>query len=448
MAPKKKPPVDLPDLPLGAGVPLPPLAERLRPQTLGEVVGQENLVGPDGLLTRLVDAGVPQSLIFWGPPGSGKTTLARLYAQAFDAEFVPLSAVTAGVGEVRAAVETARMMQGQGRRTVLFLDEIHRFTRAQQDVLLPHVEGGLFVLLGATTENPSFALTSALLSRAQVVVVAALDEKQLLEILNRADAMLGGLPVSDDARAALVDMAHGDARYLLNLVETLGAAVRGKKYAKPLDASEVAALMPARAAHYDRAGDWHYDLISALHKSVRGSDPDAALYWLARMLNGGEDGLYLARRLIRMAVEDVGLADPQALTLAVAARDTFQMLGSPEGDLALAEAAIYMALAPKSNATYVAFGEAKRLAAETAHTAPPKHIVNAPTKLMKELGHGKGYDYDHNAPDAFSGQDYFPVEVSANGVGRPEWYQPVERGFEREMKKRVDYFAKLRSQRS
>jgi putative ATPase len=440
---KKKPAATEPDLPLGSEAPLPPLAERLRPQTLSEVVGQPALVGEEGLLTRLVAAHVPQSLIFWGPPGSGKTTLARLYAQAFEAEFVPLSAVTAGVGDVRSVVEEAKVRQGAGRRTVVFLDEIHRFTRAQQDVLLPHVESGLFTLLGATTENPSFALTSALLSRAQVVVVDALDTGSLRHILHHAEEVVGTLPLDDDARAALVDMAHGDARYLLNLIETLGAAVASKKPQGLLDAAGVGGLLPARSAHYDRAGDWHYDLISALHKSVRGSDPDAALYWLARMLNGGEDGLYVARRIIRMAVEDVGLADPQALMVAVAARDTYQMLGSPEGDLALAEAAIYMALAPKSNATYVAFGEAKRLAAETAHTVPPKHIVNAPTKLMKELGHGAGYDYDHNAPDAFSGQNYFPVEVKS----RPVLYNPVERGFEREMRKRVDYFTKLRLQR-
>jgi putative ATPase len=442
--PKKAPLRAVPSLPLAdSQAPPPPLAERLRPRSLGEVVGQEKLVGAEGLLTRLVAAGTPQSLIFWGPPGSGKTTLARLYAGALEADFVPMSAVTAGVGEVRGVVAQAEEAQGRGRRTVVFLDEIHRFTRAQQDVLLPHVEGGLFVLLGATTENPSFALSSALLSRAQVVVTRALAPEELREILAKAEQEVGGLPVNDAARALLVEMSHGDARYLLNLVEMLHAAALGQPPLEAWGQEEVARLIPARAALYDRAGDWHYDLISALHKSVRGSDPDAAIYWVARMLEGGEDGLYVARRLIRMAVEDVGLADPQALTLAVAARDTYQMLGSPEGDLALAEAAIYMALAPKSNATYVAFGAAKKAAAETAHTLPPKHIVNAPTKLMKELGHGAGYDYDHGAEEAFSGQYYFPDAMET----RPAWYKPVERGFEREMKKRMDYFARLRARR-
>lgn len=412
-----------------------PLAARLRPRTLSEVVGQEALVGEGGVLTRLMAAGVPQSVIFWGPPGSGKTTLARLYAQAFGAEFVQISAVLAGVADVRRVVDEAKQMAGSGRRTVLFVDEIHRFTKAQQDAFLPHVESGLLVLVGATTENPSFALNNALLSRCTVLPVQALEVEDLRKIISAAEREVGVLPLTEEAREALLALAHGDARYLLNLVE-LVSAIRGEE---PLDVAGLKAAIPAKLALYDRDGDWHYDLISALHKSVRGSDPDAAMYYVARMLAGGEDGMYVSRRLIRMAVEDIGLADPQALPLAMAAQEAYRTMGSPEGDLALAEVAVYLALAPKSNALYVAYGAAKRLAADTGEIAPPKHIVNAPTKMMKELGHGAGYQYDPDTEHGFSGQDYWP-----EGVGRQTFYKPVERGFEREMKKRVAYFSTLR----
>ena len=414
-----------------------PLAARLRPQTLAEVVGQEHLVGEDGVLTRLMAAGVPQSVIFWGPPGCGKTTLARLYAQAFGAEFVQISAVLAGVADVRKVVDEARHSQSMGKRTVLFVDEIHRFTKAQQDAFLPHVESGLLVLVGATTENPSFALNNALLSRCTVLPVKSLEREDMARILTHAEAVVGALPVTDEARNALLDLAHGDARYFLNLVELI-SALRAKT---PLDVEALKKAIPARLALYDKGGDWHYDLISALHKSVRGSDPDAAMYYVARMMAGGEDGMYLARRLIRMAVEDVGLADPQALQVAMAAQESYRTMGSPEGDLSLAEAAVYMALAPKSNALYKAYAAAKQLAAATAHVPPPKHIVNAPTKMMKELGHGKGYAYDHDTEHGFSGQNYWP-----EGVQRPTLYQPVARGFEREMQKRMAYFEKLRDE--
>lgn len=412
-----------------------PLAARLRPRVLSEVVGQKDLVGEDGVLTRLMAGGVPQSVIFWGPPGCGKTTLARLYAQAFGADFVQISAVLAGVADVRRVVEEAKMAAGAGRKTVLFVDEIHRFTKAQQDAFLPHVESGLLVLIGATTENPSFSLNNALLSRCTVLPVKALEVEDLEKIVVAAEEQVGPLPLTPEARKALLELAHGDARYLLNLIELL-AAVKPKK---PLDVAGLKKAVPAKLALYDKGGDWHYDLISALHKTVRGSDPDAALYYLSRMLAGGEDGMYLARRLVRMAVEDVGLADPQALPLAIAAQEAYRTMGSPEGDLALAQATVYMALAPKSNALYTAFGGAKRLSGETSNVPPPKHIVNAPTKMMKELGHGEGYDYDHNTEHAFSGQNYWP-----EGVERHEFYAPVERGFEREMQKRMAYFAKLR----
>jgi len=417
-----------------------PLAARLRPQTLAAVVGQTAVVGPQGLLTQLVAQQTPASVIFWGPPGVGKTTLARLYAQAFAADFVPLSAVTAGVAEIRAAVKAAESVQGLGCRTVLFLDEIHRFNKAQQDALLPHVESGLLVLVGATTENPSFSLNNALLSRTHVLVLSSLSEAELAQILQRAEALpeVGPLPLQPDARTTLLQAAHGDGRSLLNLVELLVSL----QPQAALDTAALQALLPGRVALYDRAGDWHYDLISALHKSVRGSDPDAALYYLARMLQGGEDGVYLARGLVRMAVEDIGLADPTALPLAQAALQAYEKIGSPEADLALAEVVVFLALAPKSNALYTAWKAAQQLATRTAELPPPAHITNAPTKLMAELGHGAGYQYDHDAPEAFSGQDYWPT-----GITRPTFYQPVERGFEREMAKRMAYFAKLRTTR-
>lgn len=414
-----------------------PLAERLRPQRLQDVAGQQHLLGAGGLLTRLIASGMPQSLIFWGPPGCGKTTLARLYANAFGAEFVQLSAVLAGVADVRRVVAEAEAAQTVGKRTVLFVDEIHRFTKAQQDAFLPHVERGLLTLVGATTENPSFALNNALLSRCTVLPVNLLEEAELAQILTAAEAETGPLPLQPKARTRLLALAHGDARALLNMVELVAAAAPPK----PLDEAALLALVPARAALYDRDGDWHYDLISALHKSVRGSDPDAALYYLARMLKGGEDGMYLARRLIRMAVEDVGLADPQALPLAIAAQQAYHTMGSPEGDLALAEVCTYLALAPKSTALYKAFGTIKRLAEETAQVPPPKHIVNAPTRMMQELGHGEGYVYDPDTEHGFSGQNYWP-----HGVRGGQFYKPVERGFEREMSKRLAYFARLRKQ--
>lgn len=414
-----------------------PLAERLRPQRLEDVAGQQHLLGPEGLLTKLIASGTPQSLIFWGPPGCGKTTLARLYANAFGAEFVQLSAVLAGVADVRNVVAQAGAAQTVGKRTVLFVDEIHRFTKAQQDAFLPHVESGLLTLVGATTENPSFALNNALLSRCTVLPVNLLEEPELAQIVTAAEAETGPLPLQPKARTRLLSLAHGDARALLNMVELVAAAAPKK----PLSEAALLALVPARAALYDKDGDWHYDLISALHKSVRGSDPDASLYYLARMLQGGEDGMYLARRLIRMAVEDIGLADPQALPLAIAAQQAYHTMGSPEGDLALAEVCTYLALAPKSNALYKAFGSIKRLAEETAQVPPPKHIVNAPTRMMQELGHGEGYVYDPDTEHGFSGQNYWP-----QGVRGGQFYQPVERGFEREMSKRQEYYNRLRGQ--
>lgn len=412
-----------------------PLAARLRPQTLAEVVGQEHLTGPDGLLSRLLESGTPQSLILWGPPGSGKTTIARVYAQGFGADFVQLSAVLSGVADVRKVVEGAQLAANLNRRTVLFVDEIHRFNKSQQDAFLPHVESGLLTLVGATTENPSFALNNALLSRAQTLVLKPHTEDALAKVLAHAETEVGKLPLTEEARATLIQMAHGDARSLLNMVET----IHSLKPSVTLTPVTLSSLLPTKAGAYDKDGDWHYDLISALHKSVRGSDPDAALYYLARMLNGGEDGMYLARRLIRMAVEDIGLADPQALPLATAAQTAYHTMGSPEGDLALAELAVYLALAPKSVSVYKAFGEARKQAEETNQKAPPKNIVNAPTKLMKQLGHGEGYVYEPDTEMGVSTQSFWP-----EGVKPQTFYTPVERGFEREMKKRIDYFNKLK----
>jgi putative ATPase len=416
-----------------------PLADRLRPATLDEVVGQDHLIGPDGPIGRMLSGRRLASMILWGPPGSGKTTIARLLASETDLEFEPLSAVFSGVADLRKVFERAKERRQAGRGTLLFIDEIHRFNRAQQDGFLPYVEDGTVILVGATTENPSFELNAALLSRCQVFVLKRLDDAALEELLRRAAAEVGrDLPLTADARAAMIAMADGDGRYVLNLAEEVFATPQ----TQPLDTAALAAVVQKRAPLYDKAQEGHYNLISALHKSLRGSDVDAALYWLARMLAGGEDPGYIARRLVRFASEDVGLADPQALTQTLAAWDAYDRLGTPEGELALAQATIYLATAPKSNATYLAFGSAGRAARETGSLMPPMHILNAPTRLMRDLGYGKDYAYDHNAPDAFSGQDYFPGDMA-----RRRFYQPAERGFEREVRKRLEYWDRLRAER-
>jgi putative ATPase len=420
-----------------------PLADRLRPKTLADVVGQEHLVGPDGTLTRMLKSGRVPNLILWGPPGCGKTTVARLLSSETHLEFEQLSAIFSGVQDLRKAFDRAKARREQGRGTLLFIDEIHRFNRAQQDSFLPHMEDGTITLVGATTENPSFELNGALLSRASVLVFHRLDEAALRDLLVRAEHEEGRpLPLDDDAREALVVMADGDGRAVINLADEVFAAVAPGT--APLTREGLTTLVQRRAPLYDKSREGHYNLISALHKAVRGSDPDAALYWLARMLDGGEDRLFLARRLVRMAVEDIGLADPQAVVQALAAKDVFDFLGSPEGELALAQATIYLATAPKSNAAYVAYKAAMRAAKERGSLMPPKIILNAPTKLMEEEGYGEGYEYDHDAPEAFSGQNYFPDEMKE----RPQYYDPPERGFERELKKRLDYWAKLRTDRS
>ena len=417
-----------------------PLADRLRPEQLDQVVGQDHLLGEQGTLTRMLDAGRLGSIILWGPPGTGKTTIARLLAGKVNLEFVQLSAIFSGVADLRKAFETAKQRRMAGQGTLLFVDEIHRFNRAQQDGFLPHVEDGTIILVGATTENPSFELNPAVLSRAQVLTLKRLDEAALEQLLDRAEAHMDRpLPVTSEARQALFALADGDGRYALNLAEELFAAV--PEGSEPLDREGLSEIVQRRVPLYDKGQDGHYNLISALHKSVRGSDADAALYWLARMLTAGEDPLYLARRLVRMAVEDIGLADPEALVQANAATQAYQLLGSPEGELALAQACLYLATAPKSNAQYVAFKAATALARDTGSVAPPKHILNAPTKLMKDEGYGAGYAYDHDQPNAFSGQNYFP-----EGLERPQLYDPPERGFEREVRKRLDYWAKLRGQ--
>ncbi|QFT62479.1 replication-associated recombination protein A [Roseivivax sp. THAF30] len=416
-----------------------PLADRLRPQTLAEVIGQDQLLGPDGPLRVMLDAGSLGSIVFWGPPGVGKTTIARLLAHETDLEFVQISAIFSGVADLKRVFETAKQRRRAGQGTLLFVDEIHRFNKAQQDSFLPHMEDGTILLVGATTENPSFELNAALLSRAQVMVLTRLGEDDLGGLVTRAEEELGrALPLEGDARGALLEMADGDGRALLNLIEQIAAW----KIDAPLDQKALSQRLMRRAAQYDKTGDAHYNLISALHKSVRGSDPDAALYWFARMLEAGEDPRYLARRLTRMAVEDICLADPQAQSVCLDAWQSYERLGSPEGDLALANAVIYLALAPKSNAAYAAYKAARRAAKKTGSEPPPKHILNAPTKLMEDEGYGAGYAYDHDQDDAFSGQNYFPDTME-----RPEFYQPVERGFERDLKKRLDYFGKLRRER-
>ncbi|MGB2894212.1 MAG: replication-associated recombination protein A, partial [Albidovulum sp.] len=400
----------------------------------------DKVLSPEGPLGAMLAAGSLSSLILWGPPGVGKTTIARLLADATDLAFVQISAIFTGVPDLRKVFEAAKLRRAQGRGTLLFVDEIHRFNKAQQDGFLPHMEDGTIVLVGATTENPSFELNAALLSRAQVIVLERLSPADLERLAQRAEKELGhALPLTGDARAALIEMADGDGRALLNLIEQVAAW----KLSTPITTEALASRLMRRAAKYDKSGDEHYNLISALHKSVRGSDPDAALYWFARMLEGGEDPRFLARRLTRMAVEDIGLADPQAQSLCLHAWEVYERLGSPEGELALAQAVTYLALAPKSNAGYVAYKAARDLARKTGSEPPPKHILNAPTRLMKDQGYGAGYAYDHDAEDAFSGQNYFP-----DAMKRPLLYQPVERGYERELKKRLDWFAKLRAERN
>lgn len=416
-----------------------PLADRLRPKTLGEVIGQQQVLGPEAPLGVMLANGSLSSLVFWGPPGVGKTTIARLLARETDLHFVQISAIFTGVPDLKKVFEAARLRRQNGQGTLLFVDEIHRFNKAQQDGFLPYMEDGTILLVGATTENPSFELNAALLSRSQVLVLQRLSLADLELLAQRAEKELDlELPLDGAAREALLEMADGDGRSLLNLIEQVTAwKLDGK-----LDTEGLGKRLMRRAVKYDKSGDEHYNLISALHKSVRGSDPDAALYWFARMLAGGEDPRYLARRITRMAVEDIGLADPQAQALCLQSWETYERLGSPEGELALAQAVVYLALAPKSNAAYAAYKNAVRSAKKTGSEPPPMHILNAPTSLMQEQGFGEGYQYDHDAEDGFSGQNYFP-----DGMKRGVYYSPVERGFERELKRRLDYFTKLRTKR-
>ncbi|MGM0440130.1 MAG: replication-associated recombination protein A [Chlamydiota bacterium] len=414
----------------------PPLADLLRPKTIADVYGQDHLLGPKGFITRTIDSGAPLSIILWGPPGCGKTTIAHLYAQAFNARFISFSAVLGCINDLRKIVKEAESTPLFNSKIVLFVDEIHRFNKAQQDAFLPYVEKGIITLIGATTENPSFTINNALLSRVRVLTLAPLGDQELKGILSNYESNYKTLPLDSECRQLLVNLAQGDGRYLLNMIENIATLPAEES----LNSEQLMPLIQKRSALYDKDGDGHYNLISALHKALRGSDPDAALYWLARMIEGGEDPLYIARRLIRFASEDVGLADPQALTQALAARESYHMLGSPEGELALAQLVVYLALAPKSNALYTALDHARQAAKKTSHLSPPSTILNAPTKLMKDLGYGQDYQYDHDTTDGFSGQDYFPPEME-----RLEFYHPVERGFEREMLKRKTYFDRLRN---
>ncbi len=416
-----------------------PLADRLRPTRLAEIVGQDHLIGEEGPIGRMMTSGHLSSMILWGPPGCGKTTLARLIAEGSGLHFEMLSAIFSGVADLRKVFESARQRRIVGEGTLLFIDEIHRFNRSQQDGFLPYVEDGTVILVGATTENPSFELNAALLSRCQVFVLNRLDHDDLSQLVQRAEAdMEQKLPLTSDAREALIAMADGDGRYLLNMAEELFRFPPDTE----LDVAQLTKAVNRRAPLYDKAQEGHYNLISALHKSLRGSDTDAALYWFGRMLDGGEDPKYIARRLVRFAVEDIGLADPAALTQTLAAWDAYDRLGSPEGELAIAQAVIYLGTAPKSNAAYRAYKAVMRSAKETGSLTPPKHILNAPTKLMKQLGYSDGYQYDHDAAEGFSGQNYFP-----DGMPRQRFYQPVERGFERDLMKRIEYWDRLRQRK-